>query len=156
MVIRRATPQDCVAIHQVMQNSFSPFKHFYTTDSYANTVVGQDEILRRMQEGVTWVAEVDAQVLGTVSIAFQKDWLYVTGMAVDPRAQGKKMGYHLLKTIEEYALNNGHKQLYLGTTKFLNRAVSLYTRIGYSPQEKHEREWYGITTIWFEKILEDA
>ena len=153
MEIRQATPADCPAIEKVMQNAFGPFKQHYTPLAYANTVVNQEELLKRMTKGITWVAIDDEQILGTVSVAFHKEWLYITGMAVDPKAQGKKMGYQLMAHLEDYARNNGHAQLYLGTVPYLLRAVALYKNMGYYPREIHKKKWCGIDTIWFEKTI---
>ena len=131
MQIKIARTSDCTQIEAVFKNAFSPFRSHYTQASYTHTVVGQSEILRRMQEGVTWVAVEDDKIHGTVSIAFQEDWLYITGMAVNTQLQDKKIGYNLLLTLENYARKNGHNQMWLGTIKCLSRAIALYEAFGF-------------------------
>ena len=153
MHIKIANENECAQIEAVFQNAFSPFLPQYTPSSYAHTVVDQTEILRRMREGITWVAVEDNEVHGTVSIAFKKDWLYITGMAVNTKRQGRKIGYKLLVTIEDYARKNGHKQLWLGTIRFLPRAIALYEAFGFTYIEGADFLWHGSKGIRYEKIL---
>ncbi|HFA49644.1 MAG TPA: GNAT family N-acetyltransferase [Bacteroidetes bacterium] len=153
MEIRPAKPAERKKIEALMQAAFGPFEHRYTKLAYANTVVGPQEILRRMTEGVTWVAVEGEEVVGTVSVAFEDDWLYVTGMAVAPAAQGKKIGYRMLEVMEKYALENGHRNIYLLTTKFLHRAQALYRGFGFRQIENFDLNWHGVYPLRFEKIL---
>ena len=153
MHIRIAQENECAQIEGVFQNAFGPFRPHYNQSSYDHTVVDQTEILRRMREGVTWVAMEDGKVHGTVSIAFKKDWLYITGMAVNTTLQGKKIGYRLLVAIEDYARKNGHQQMWLGTTRFLPRAIALYKAFGFKYIEGGDFVWYGTNGIRFEKVL---
>ena len=154
MHIRIANTNECAQIEAIFQNAFSPFRDYYTQASYEYTVVDQKEILRRMKEGVTWVAVEDDKIHGTVSIAFKEDWLYITGMAVNTKLQGKKIGYKLLLTLEDYAHKNKHKKMWLGTTRFLPRAIALYEAFGFKYIEGSDYLWHGSTAIRFEKILQ--
>lgn len=153
MQIRTAKTTECAQIETVFKNAFGPFKEYYTQASYAHTVVGQTEILRRVKEGVTWVAVEDGEVHGTVSVTFKKDWLYVTGMAVNTKLHGKKIGYKLLLALENYARENGHKKMWLGTTSFLPRAIALYEKFGFKYIEGADFIWHGSKGIRYEKIL---
>lgn len=156
MKIRLANQQDSAAIHQVFRAAFTPFQAHYTTDSFASTVVGEAVIQQRMEQGRTWVAEEGGQLLGTVSVAEYWEGFYVTGMAVSPHAQGKKLAYRLMRTLENYAIGQGAERMFLYTTPFLQRAVSLYEKLGFTRYGNPADEWMGTNLIQFEKAMPPA
>ena len=153
MLIRRASPSDSHAIAEIFKEAFGPFQSGYTPAAYANTVVGKEVIQQRMQEGFSWVAVENDFTLGTVSATPTWDGLYVTGMAVSPKAQGKKAGFKLMCSLEELATQRSDKRLYLYTTPFLDRAINLYEKFGFRRYGKPDEQWMGTTLIQFEKFL---
>lgn len=54
-------------------------------------------------------------------------------MAILPEARGHRLGEHLLSEIEHYALAHGFQKLTLSTTPFLDRAIRLYDKFGFTP-----------------------
>ncbi len=154
MTIRLATPADSPDIAKVFQDAFTPFQHQYTPDAFANTAVGEGVIRQRMEEGKTWIAVEDGEVLGTVTFATFWEGLYVTGMAVSPKAQGKKLGNVLMSALLDYARENGEKRVYLYTTTFLHRAIALYEKLGFTRYGNPADEFLGTQLIQFEKFLE--
>ena len=153
MLIRRTTFADCPAIANVLKNAFEPFRELYSPDAYANTVVGEKVIQQRMEEGFSWIATEEDGVLGTVSATPIWDGFYVTGMAVLPAAQGKKIAYQLMVELEKCGIGQGFDRLYLYTTPFLGKAIHLYERFGFTRYGNPKDQWMGTTLIQFEKIL---
>ena len=153
MLVRRATPADSDAIANIFQEAFGPFKSGYTPDAYASTAVGEDVILQRMNEGYSWIAIEDGTTLGTVSATPTWDGFYVTGMAVSPKAQGKRVAYLLMCALEETAQERGDKRVYLYTTPFLHRAINLYEKFGFTRYGSPGEQFMGTTLIQFEKYL---
>ena len=153
MLIRRATPSDSSAIAYVFQRAFRPFEHLYTPDSFASTAVGEEVILQRMEAGFSWIALEGTEALGTVSATPTWDGFSVTGMAVLPEAQGKKIAYQLMKTLEDCGREEGYKRIYLYTTTFLDNAIRLYEKFGFTRYGNPADHWMGTTVIQFEKYL---
>ncbi|GJM31013.1 MAG: hypothetical protein DHS20C18_00140 [Saprospiraceae bacterium] len=153
MKIRIATPGDCECIAAVLEGAFSPFKSLYTDDAYALTVLTPEGVLKRMTEGITWVIEEKQSIMGTGSIAYTDNGLYITGMAVLPVAQGKKLGRKLLEVIEQYARQHRHQRMHLLTTTFLPRAKALYEKFGFQDITQNGQHFKGVKVLSFEKWL---
>lgn len=153
MLIRLATPQDAPVIHEIFRSAFGPFKEKYTSGAYAHTVVKEEVIKYRMSIGKTWLAEVEGRPLGTVSVMETWEGHYVAGMAVLPEAQGKQMAYKLMCELEAFALSNGEDRLYLYTTPFLHKAISLYEKFGFTRYGNPTDEYLGTNLIQFEKDI---
>ncbi len=54
--VRLGEPTDALAIADVLYRSFFEFKSLYTEGGFAATVLREDQILERMNEGPIWVA----------------------------------------------------------------------------------------------------
>ncbi len=153
MIIRLANSTDCTPIASVFKKAFGPFKEKYTPDAYASTAVKEPEIEQRMKEGFTWIAVESDTVLGTVTVTPTWEGLYVTGMAVSPDAQGKKLGWKLLSQLESHARQENFDRIYLYTTFFLHRAIHLYEKFGFTRYGKPGEKFMGTYLIQFEKYL---
>ena len=53
-------------------------------------------------------------------------------MAVLPSGRGHRIGELLMDSIQSFASTNKCRRLFLSTTPFLNRAIALYERLGFS------------------------
>lgn len=95
--IRLATREDASAIAEVLYKSFVEFEALYTTAGFAATVLNEQRIIDRMQEGPVWIASRDQRVVGTVAAKIEDDSVYVRGMAVLPAARGSGTGVALLR-----------------------------------------------------------
>lgn len=143
--IRTANPEDAAAIAAILAAAFVEYESLYTAEGYAATTPGEEVIRNRFTEGKTWVAHVAGKIVGTVSVVpqpgprsepesqSQPKSLYIRSMAILPEARGHRIGEHLLSRIEDYALAHGFRRLTLSTTPFLNRAIRLYEKFGFTP-----------------------
>lgn len=134
--IRMAETDDAFAIASVLQRSFVEYESAYTPEAFAATISSPNLIIDRLSEGPIWVAELNDVIIGTVSALPTENALYIRGMAVDPIAQGKKIGYKLLMCVEGFASRNGLKSMFLSTTPFLVRAIRLYEQCGFRRSEE--------------------
>ena len=150
MEIRTANPNDAPAIAAVLAAAFIEYRPLYTAEGYAATTPGEAVIRNRFAEGTTWVAVVAGKIVGTVSVVSQPDSLsqreclsqpdslprleslYIRSMAVLPEARAHRLGERLLSEIEQYALAHGFRRLTLSTTPFLDRAIRLYEKYGFT------------------------
>src|SRR4051812_8512909 len=129
--IRRAGPDDAASIAATLYKSFLAYEALYTPEAFAATVSTPGQIRERLKEGPIWVALQSETVVGTVSVVPKGEALYVRGMAVDPAARGRGVGRKLLARAEEFAAQSECKCLFLSTTPFLARAITLYEHYGF-------------------------
>src|SRR5829696_8705194 len=126
VLVRHASPDDVTAISELLRESFAEFANDYTAQAFEIVTPPADEIATRFEEGPIWVASVGEEIVGTVSVVSEPDWLYIRSMAVAPRAQGLGIAGKLLNVVEEYGIEKGFNSLFLYTTNFSKAAISLY------------------------------
>jgi 2-haloacid dehalogenase len=130
--IRRAEPQDAKAIARVLQQSFVEYESLYTPEGFAATALTPQKVQERLQEGPAWVVVLtNGTVVATASAVEKSQGLYIRGMAVAPAARGARIGEKLLEELERFARESGAQRMFLSTTPFLDRAISLYKRFGF-------------------------
>ena len=138
-----------------MLDSFVEYLPSYTNEAFAATTPDTDQLAKRMAEGPMWVAMLDYDSVGTVSVLPLGDELYIRGMAVVPQVRGMGLGKLLLKTVEAYALAQGYRRLTLSTTPFLLRAIKLYERFGFQRIADGPHDLYGTPLFTMAKQLGD-
>jgi GNAT superfamily N-acetyltransferase len=99
---------------------------------------------------------LDDSVVGTVAAVDRGEELYVRGMAVLPRARGRRVGELLLREVEGHAAALGYSRLSLSTTPFLHRAIRLYERFGFVRSEEGARDLFGTPLFTMAKSLRRA
>lgn len=151
--IRMATVADAKAIAAVLAQSFAEYEPLYTAEAFAATTPDSRTIKNRFGEGEMWVAVLEGEIVGTVSVVPEKV-LYIRSMAVLPAARGNRIGERLLKEIEKYAVSNGYRRLTLCTTPFLDRAIKLYEKFGFA--RRGSADLFGTPILTMEKSLEYA
>jgi putative acetyltransferase len=151
--IRRAGPGDSAAIVAVLYESFAEYEPLYTPAALAATTPAPDQVLERMREGPFWVALEGDRTIGTASVVSKSEGLYIRGMAVLPAARGRKTGWLLLEHMEDFAVQEGLKRLFLSTTPFLTRAIRLYERFGFRRVAAGPHDLLGTPLFTMEKTL---
>lgn len=130
-MIRQAIPTDAAQIAALLEESFNEFKSLYTQGGYEATVLSHEKVVERMKAGITWVFIRELNVIGTLSGKIKSDQFYLSGMAVAPKSRGSKIGWHLLKTAEQYSKDANINRMVLSTTPFLSSAIVLYEKFGF-------------------------
>src|SRR5262249_29589387 len=144
LTIRLSTSEDAEAIAEVLRAAFTPFRDGCTEGSFKAVTPAIEEIVGRYGEGPIWVALNGDKVVGTVSTVPEPDWLYSRSMAVVPELQGSGVGFGLIDTVEQYAVENGFDRLFLYTSDFLKGALQFYERCGFVRGRKTDpEEWFG-------------
>jgi len=151
--VRRAALEDAPAIATILYASFVEFRPVYTPEGFTATAVTAEEVLVRLSEGPVWVALWEDSLCGTVAAVARGTALYVRGMAVLPSVRGKGVGETLLRAVEAFASEHGHTTLLLTTTPFLDSAIRLYERFGFSRTAGSEADLYGTPLFTMEKRL---
>lgn len=78
--------------------------------------------------------------------------LYIRGMAIVPNARGKRIGVTLLQQAESFGLERGIRRLFLSTTPFLFRAITLYENYGFTKSPSGPHDLFGHTALYFGEI----
>lgn len=151
--VRTAAEVEARAVHDVLSESFDPFKGLYTEEAYNITIMTPAHIKERIQddEHDVLVAYLDDRLVGTVTLQYRGDDVYVRSMGVRPAEQHKGVGKRLLETIEERARHRGCKTITLECFEPLKRATTIYEKAQFKITGK-KRRYYGIET--FEMVKE--
>jgi putative acetyltransferase len=152
--IRVATANDATSISRVLLEAFVEYESLYTQAGFAATTLDAEQIQHRLTEGPIWIALRDEVVVGTVSAVLRCESLYVRGMAVLPEARGHRAGKLLMNQIEQFAVANNCRRLYLSTTPFLDRAIALYEHLGFRRTAEGPHDLYDTPLLTLERMLE--
>ena len=152
--IRLAVADESGEIAEVILQAFGPLEQDYTPESFAIVTPSADEVRARFEEGPMWVAVKGGEIVASVSVLPEPEWLYIRSMAVSPTAQGVGVGEKLLNEIEKYAIENGFDRLFLYSTDFSKNAIRLYERNGFElVRYTTAEEWFGTAGRAMEKDL---
>jgi len=155
VTIRIANDGDAEAISRVLTDAFTVHREFYTVDAFSVVTPATEVILGRFEEGPMWVAEMDGEIVGTVSLTTEPEGLYVRSMAVSPSAQGRGIGHRLLEAVDEYAESTEFERIFLYTTYFVTGAKEMYAKHGYGwVRDTAADEWYGTPGLEMDKRIE--
>lgn len=154
--IRMAVSDDASSIASVLHEAFAELQSSYTPEAFAATTPNSEQIQGRLNEGPIWVALHNEAVVGTVSTVPQGEALYIRSMAVLPTTRGQGIGGLLLATIENFALADGYKRLFLSTTPFLTRAIRLYEQVGFQRTNEAPHDLFGTPLFTMVKRLKTA
>ena len=146
LTIRPADISEIKNIHNLLLESFMPYKKYYTESAFNATVISTDEITKRIKntEFCVLVALFKNKITGTASLHQRnKKSLHINTMAVDPRYQNKGIGLQLLQYISDVAKQKNLQQLSLETSKPLEKAIKFYKKFGFKKTGKI-RDYFGI------------
>ena len=152
--IRRATPDDARSIADILREAFAQFESDYTPEAFAAVTPPPDEIARRFDEGPIWIAVRNDEIVATVSVVPEPEWLYIRSMAVLPKMQGLGIGHQILNVVEKYGIQNGFDRLFLYTTHFSTDAIRLYEKHGFGRvRDTSAEEWLGTPGLSMDKKI---
>lgn len=80
-----------------------------------------------------FVANVEGETVGTVTVVEEEDILWVTALATISDKQGQGIGSSMLDFVLAEAVNLGHQTVMLDVEIDNDRALSLYEKAGFSP-----------------------
>jgi ribosomal protein S18 acetylase RimI-like enzyme len=143
LTIRRATPSDVHSMASILLEAFEEFRPLYTDRGFAATTPSASVISARLDEGPSWVALLNHQIVGTVSAIATPEGLYIRSMGVEPSARRRGIAKILLYEVEAYAAVLDFKTLLLSTTPFLDSAIRLYEQYGFVRTDAGPHDLFG-------------
>ena len=153
MLIKIADINDAIFITEILESAFQEFKEKYTLQAFNATVITPEEVVERMKNGIVWIAKLKDKPIGTVSGKIINQTFYIQGMAVLPKNRGNRVGYSLLKTVEQYSEAKNCSELLLNTTPYLTKAIKLYKDFGFKIINEPPYEFYGTPLFNMKKEL---
>lgn len=160
-VVRLAQPTDAEIVARILRCAFEPLRDLYTAEAIAYTMGNADTARKRMGEGPVWLAELRAPDeddspgdCGTASAVLHGRRAYLRGMAVLEEARGRGVGPSLLAEVRRFAEESGAEAIYLHTTPFLKRAISLYEQFGFQRTSEGPHDLHGTPLVAMEMRLQ--
>ena len=141
--VRLAKADDARAIETVLSKSFEEYKARYTSAAFKAATPPQETIIKRMEEGPTWVAEQEGEIVGTISAIPQGRTLMLRAMAVPPAERGRAIGKLLLVRVARHAFRNGYRRMTIKASPFLTRALREYEQFGFQRSNEGPSEFHG-------------
>ena len=142
-VIRRGLSVEIPAIAEVIRASNEPYAAVTPADFYAAYLASALDLEGRMRDGGTvLVAEVDGELVGTVTYFQDASWesmpmdpapgsAGLRATAVHPDRQGLGIGRALVDACLERGRSQGAQRMLLHTAAFMVPAIALYERLGF-------------------------
>jgi ribosomal protein S18 acetylase RimI-like enzyme len=90
-----------------------------------------DEIKEILERDEIYVAELDGQLAGFVSLRKNESILKITELAIAPQFQNKGFARELLSYVRELAGSRGVKELWVRTSNDNIPALTLYQKFGF-------------------------
>jgi ribosomal protein S18 acetylase RimI-like enzyme len=152
--IRKADANDETAILDCLAAAFEKYRHQYTPEAFADTVLDSETVHHRLREMSVFVAVSEGKIVGTIGCSSHGVEGHLRGMAVMPNWQGTMAASALLQTAETELVKNGCVRVTLDTTEPLIRAIRFYERHGYSPTGRIS-DFFGMRLYEYSKELSD-
>ena len=152
ITIRSATIEDARGIQECLAAAFEPYRTQYSPGAFADTVLDDEAMLRRLQQMHVLVAIENGHVAGTISIARYDERGHLRGMAVLPEWRGTGVAAKLLVASEAYLRSCGCKRVTLNTTVPLESAIRFYEKNGYE-RSGNVGDFFGMPLLEYVKQL---
>ncbi len=142
IVIRRFAETDSIpAITRLLHAAYAPLAAM----DLRFTATWQDDAItaRRLAGGLAWIAELDGEIAGTVTLYpvltttsdcpwYRQPGVFSFGQfAVDPPFQGRGIGTRLIHHLEAEALALGASELALDTAEGATDLIRWYEKLGF-------------------------
>lgn len=156
-IIRKAKLQDAGKIHEVLKQAFRGLKgRGYSSWAIETAIVDAKEIERRiLLRGHVLVAEVNSEIVGTVTGFEEHKSMHVCSLAVRPKYQNIGVAHKLMSSLEKLAQDMDCNKLFLCTAWAMREAIRLYESLGYIKEGYLHEHFCGEDFIVFSKLIKE-
>ena len=102
IIVRRATSQDARTMSRTLGLT-SARRENYLAEALTNRFLTSTQIDHRLNEGPIWVAEVEGEIVGSVSIKSESDGLHIRSLAIRNDVEEQIVARELLRAVSEFA-----------------------------------------------------
>lgn len=118
----------------------------------------------RCEEGETFIAESEQRIIGTLTVktsknSFGLEWYAKEGVtsfhqfAIEPSWQGRGIGNELLLRAEQFAREEGYKELSFDTSELAVELIAFYQKRGYRQVGHCQWDHTNYKSLIFSKSL---
>ena len=125
-LIRRATPEDAIALTAVIDAAYAPFRASLPNLPNVSQGVAED-----IAKNLVWVATENGAVRGGLILIRADDHALLANVAVAPEAGGRGIGRGLIAEAETAARTLGLAEIRLRTHARMAGNLALYERLGW-------------------------
>ena len=155
IVVRKAEFRDVDRIHEVLKRAFERLGgRGYCSQAIKAAIVDSEEIMKRMHLG--WhvlVAELNNEIVGTVSGFEEHESMRVCSLAVHPVHQNCGVAHQLMRQLETVGYKQGCHKLFLHTAWAMKEAIQLYESLDYVKEGYLHKHFYGEDFLVFSKLI---
>ena len=155
MEIKNVDVSDATLIHDLMIKAFLEYKDEVPPSSaLEETVQSISASLKEGEQGL--IGYVDNKPVGMVRFLLKENDLYFYRLTVIPEKQGQGIAKKILKSLEDYAINNGIHTLLCKVRMTVPKNIKLYSSIGfniYKEEVVHKPNGINIKVVSMEKKL---
>lgn len=155
LVVRKAELQDVDEVYKVLKRAFKRLEgRGYSSQAIKAAIVDNEGITKRLRSG--WhvlVAELNNEIIGTVSGFEEHGSMRVCSLAVHPAHQKCGVAHRLMKRLEVIGRRQGCPKLFLHTAWAMEEAIQLYESLGYVKEGYLRKHFYGEDFLVFSKLI---
>ncbi len=132
--IRRIGPDEWQVFRGIRLAALQEAPYAFGSTYEAEVGAGEESWRHRLSERTRFVAEIDAQVVGTVGAGPGEfsGAAALTALWVDPGFRGQGVGSALVEAVLDWAKSQGFSQVLLWVTEVNHKAERLYERQGFA------------------------
>lgn len=146
MAIRPATPDDIPALAQIAVLAYEP----YVARMGREPAPMRPDFAGHVAKDTVFVCDEGAVKAYAVIVASQNEPL-LDNIAVDPKAQGERLGSKLLAHVEKHLREKGHDAYTLYTNVHMTENIAWYRRAGFIETRRGSQD--GFDRVFFRKVL---
>ena len=91
---------------------------------------------KEIRDFPTWVATIEGDVVGGITMIFEADHASIANVAVHPEIQGQGLGKGLMRIAETEATDRRFTEISLATHIALEENLALYRHLGWSELDR--------------------
>jgi GNAT superfamily N-acetyltransferase len=152
LVIRQGTEHDVDHLRGVIARANDQFRGLVSDGLFAAYLASAMDVEHRLEDGELLAAELEGTIVGTITfyrdsgdegmpIRFPDSTAGIRATAVDPSARGLGIGRALVDACIARAAAAGASGVGLHTATFMDAAVTIYERCGFTRVPTYDFEW---------------
>ena len=157
IVIRRATPEDALAIKKIHFKAYQKSYRGYVPDEYLNALVLDDDVVERtnqhLKTGESWLAFYKNKPAGFADVTYYDNKVFeIQALYVDPKYQKHGVGSALVSYLCKNKKETGYKKCILWTIK-QGPSLVFYEKMKFRSTNEEKMWKFEIPIIKLEKDL---
>lgn len=127
--------------------NYAWIERFFEIEPHDRELLDDPETHIIADGGAIFFAVDDGEVVGTAALIADGDSFELAKMAVDPEAQGRRIGSRLIEACISHASAAGKASIYLDSNTILDAAIHLYRKYGFVEAELDRSSPYARVNI---------